>query len=67
MLARIPAVLIGQGARDEWYSSEKRSSDETRLRAAGVNVQNIVLDAGHEWTAEFSEACARFLDLISSR
>jgi predicted esterase len=63
-LARIPVVLIGQGARDEWYSSEKRASDEARLRAAGVTVQSIVLDAAHEWTAEFSEACARFLQLI---
>ena len=65
-LARIPVVLIGQGARDEWYSAEKRASDETRLRAAGVTVQSIVLDAGHEWTPEFSEACARFLQLISA-
>jgi predicted esterase len=63
-LARIPVVLIGQGARDEWYSSEQRASDETRLRVAGVTVQSIVLNAAHEWTAEFSEACARFLQLI---
>jgi predicted esterase len=65
-LARIPAVLIGQGARDEWYTSEKRLSDETRLRAAGVSVQSIVLDAAHEWTSEFSEASARFLQGIST-
>ena len=65
-LARIPVALIGQGARDEWYSSEKRVSDETRLRAAGVSVQSIVFDAGHEWTSEFSEASARFLRSIST-
>jgi predicted esterase len=65
-LARIPVALIGQGARDEWYTTEKRVSDETRLRAAGVSVQSIVLDAGHEWTPEFSQACASFLQLISN-
>jgi predicted esterase len=65
-LARIPAALIGQGARDEWYSSEKRVSDETRLLAAGVSVQSIVLDSGHEWTPDFSDACARFLQSIST-
>jgi len=63
-LARIPLALIGQGVRDEWYTSAKRTSDETRLHAAGVRVQSIVLDAGHEWTTEFSEACGRFLQLI---
>ncbi|HLQ78513.1 MAG TPA: dienelactone hydrolase family protein, partial [Terriglobia bacterium] len=67
MLARIPIALIGQGARDEWYTSDKRTADETRLHAAGVTVQSIVLDAGHEWTAKFSDACARFLQSISSR
>lgn len=66
-LARIPAALIGQGARDEWYSSEKRTSDETRLCTAGVTVHSIVLDAAHEWTTEFSETCARFLEPISAR
>lgn len=66
-LARIPIALIGRGARDEWYSPEMRTSDESRLHTAGVDVQSIVFDAGHEWTAEFSEACGRLLHLISPR
>ena len=61
-LARIPTVLLGRGVRDEWYTSEKQAADEERLRAAGVvAVQSVVLNAGHEWTAEFSEISSQFL------
>jgi predicted esterase len=60
-LARIPNVLIGRGVRDEWYTSEKQAADEERLRAAGVAVQSVVMNAGHEWTAEFSEISSQFL------
>jgi predicted esterase len=60
-LARIPAVLIGRGVRDEWYTSEKQAADEARLRAAGVAVQSVVFNAGHEWTAGFSETASGFL------
>ena len=60
-LTRIPTVLLGRGVRDEWYTSEKQAADEERLRAAGVAVQSVVLNAGHEWTAEFSEISSQFL------
>ena len=64
-LARIPMVLLGRGARDEWYTSEKLASDEERLSAAGVRIQTVVLEAGHEWTAEFSEISAQFLRSVT--
>jgi len=60
-LQRIPAVLIARGRNDEWYTAEKLTSDEQRLRTAGVSVQSIVLDASHEWTPPFSEICGQFL------
>jgi predicted esterase len=60
-LASIPTVLIGRGVRDEWYTSEKQAADEERLRAAGVAVQSVVVNASHEWTAEFSEISSQFL------
>jgi predicted esterase len=60
-LASIPTVLIGRGVRDEWYTSEKQAADEERLRAAGVAVQSVVVNASHEWTAEFSEISSKFL------
>jgi len=63
-LSRIPFVLIGRGRRDEWYTAEKVAADEQRLRAAGVNVQTVHYDGGHEWTIEFAQAVSRFLQKI---
>jgi predicted esterase len=60
-LARIPAVLIGRGVRDEWYTAEKVAADEQRLRSAGVSLRALVLDGGHEWTRPFTDASADFL------
>jgi predicted esterase len=60
-LSRINAALIGRGVRDDWYTAEKLASDEQRLRAAGVSVETLVLDAAHEWTAEFAAACGGYL------
>lgn len=61
-LAKISAVLIGRGLRDEFYTEEKLSADERRLQDAGVGVEIVRYEGGHEWTAEFSRAVARFLD-----
>ena len=60
-LARIPNVLIGRGVRDEWYTAAKQAADEERLRAAGVAVHSVTINAAHEWTAEFSEIVSDFL------
>jgi len=56
--AALPPVLIGRGARDEWYSAEKFKKDLRSLPAATV----IELDAGHEWTDEFRAAAGDFLN-----
>jgi predicted esterase len=66
-LSRIPSVLIGRGVRDEWYTAEKLASDERRLRAAGVVVEAVVLDAAHDWTPEFAIAGARFIESSLAR
>ena len=60
-LKRIPVALIGRGIRDGWYTAEKFESDKERLRAADVSVRTAVLDAAHEWTAPFSDACGELL------
>ena len=60
-LARLPAVLIGRGERDTWYTAEKMTADLQRLRTAGVTVDEVVLDAGHEWTPAFSQIAGKFL------
>ena len=61
LLARLPATLVGRGARDEWYSQEKFERDVTRLREAGVDVRPFSFDAGHEWTPAFSAEAGEFL------
>ena len=61
-LAPLSSVLLGRGARDEWYTGEKWRSDAARLQNAGVHVETTEFDAAHEWTAEFSGAAAVFLD-----
>jgi predicted esterase len=60
-LARIPQALIGRGERDDWYTPQKFSDDEARLRAAGTNVVVTTFDGGHEWTADFNRVAAAFL------
>lgn len=61
-LAAVNAVLIGRGQRDELYSADLNANDEKRLREAGVDVHSVAIEAGHEWTADFSAAAGRFLD-----
>jgi predicted esterase len=60
-LSRIRTVFLARGTRDEWYSAQKMTDDERRLREAGVRVQVFSFDAGHEWTPEFAQAAARYL------
>jgi predicted esterase len=63
-LARIRTVLLARGIRDEWYTAERMSGDERSLREAGVNFQSFSFDAGHEWTEEFNQAAARYLQSL---
>lgn len=63
-LSRIPAALIGRGAADQWYSQEKFDTDVGRLRSAGVHVQTLVFEGGHEWGAAFSAAAGSFLATV---
>jgi predicted esterase len=60
-LSRIPHVLLGRGVRDEWYTPEKMDADLRRLTVAGVIVETVTFDGGHEWTLDFGRAVSRFL------
>jgi predicted esterase len=60
-LAKIPAVVLGRGQTDEWYTEEKLAADERRLRKAGVNTKIVRFDGGHEWPPDFSRAVGEFL------
>jgi len=61
-LARIPAVLVCRGAKDEWYTTEKFDGDIGRLRAAGAAVTPLAFDGGHEWSDAVVKAASAFLD-----
>ena len=60
-LAWLRGALVGRGARDEWYSAAKLDQDVARLEEAGTPLVRMTLDAGHEWTEEFSRAAGAFL------
>jgi len=60
-LARTRTALLGRGQRDEWYSADLFAADAARLREAGVDVDTVTLDGGHEWTPAFSAAAGAFL------
>jgi predicted esterase len=66
-LSRLESALVGRGVRDDWYTEEKFRGDLLRLRAATIDVTDVTVDAGHEWTNEFSEAAAAFLSRVRQR
>lgn len=57
---QLPPTLVVRGTRDEWYNEEKFNKDLKFLKGA-TNVSSVVLDAGHEWTAEFRDAAGALL------
>jgi predicted esterase len=58
---QFPRVLLGRGARDEWYSPEKLRSDESALQARGVQVETLTFDGAHEWHTDFAVRAAAML------
>ncbi len=66
-LGRIPAVLLGRGDQDEWYTAEKLETDKSRLLVAGVRVEIVTFSGGHEWSDTFRNAAAGFLKSLKSR
>jgi predicted esterase len=60
--AGLPAVLIGRGTEDAWYSDEKMARDVATLRGAGVGVAEHVFTAGHVWEESFIARAGAFLD-----
>jgi dienelactone hydrolase len=61
--AGIPAVLIGRGTRDDWYTQEKFEKDLKFLKTV-TNVTPCLYDGAHEWTDEFRAAAAEFLQRL---
>jgi predicted esterase len=57
-LTRVPRALVCRGSRDEWYTQAIFQRDLERLRHAGVAVQPLEFDGGHEWSDPVLEAAA---------
>jgi predicted esterase len=66
-LARIPAVCLGRGDHDQWYSPEQFAADQARLRDAGVDLTVLSFAAAHLWTTVFSDAVGSFLHRFTNR
>ena len=58
---RLPAVLIGRGRSDDWYTEAKMQRDVDALVARAAGVETVVFDGGHEWGEEFLAAAGGFL------
>jgi predicted esterase len=61
-LRRINKALVCRGTRDQWYAPATYENDLRRLRAAGVEVQPLEIDAGHEWSPPVVAAASQFLE-----
>ena len=58
---RLPALLIGRGTTDRWYTADKHEADLATLARLGVTVENCVFEGGHEWGEAFRQAAGRYL------
>jgi predicted esterase len=56
-----PRVLLLRGARDDWYTEAKLSSDVAALERRGITPLVHVYDGAHEWTAEVAQQIAGFI------
>lgn len=63
----VERALIGRGTEDPWYTHEKLQADVAFLRSIGVGVQTTVFPGGHEWTDEFRQSAAAFLESVLTR
>jgi len=57
----LPAVLIGRGDRDEFYTAAKLAVDASWLGAQGIEHVTLTFEGGHEWTDAFRRAAGDFL------
>jgi len=56
-----PRLLLLRGARDDWYTEAKLSSDVAALERRGVTPRVHIYDAAHEWTPDVAAQIAAFV------
>ena len=57
----MPPVLLGRGAKDDWYMADKEAADRATLARIDARVEVCDFDGRHEWTDAFRAAAAAFL------
>lgn len=62
--AGLPAVLLGRGTTDAWYTEAKMAADVATLRGAEVTVEEHVFEGGHGWDDSFVARAGAFLDKV---
>ncbi len=63
--SQFPPAVVGRGTRDTWYTEDKLKADLTLLQSKGAHVRAVVFEGGHEWTDEFRQAAAQFLQSLT--
>ena len=58
-----PAVLVGRGEEDDWYTHDKLDQDIKFLRSLSVPVKSLIFLGGHEWTEDFRIKAGEFLSI----
>ena len=56
-----PAVLIGRGDGEQWYTEEKLADDLAALDALEIPVEVCRFAGGHEWAPAFVDRAREFL------
>lgn len=64
--ARLPALLVGRGTTDPYYTEAKANADLGVLGRAGVDVTIHVFEGGHEWDDSFVRRAGAFLDGVAA-
>jgi predicted esterase len=60
-LPAFPAVLIGRGSEETWYTEDQLTRDLQTLQEHGIEAEAAHFDGGHEWTEDFLARAGVFL------
>ena len=63
--ASLPAILMGRGAADQWYTEQMASADRQVLENAGIAVESFLFEAGHVWDPMFIARASAWLDSLA--
>ena len=62
--ASLPAILIGRGRTDHWYTEAKAAADHQVLEGAGSRFEDFVFEGGHVWDSTFVDRASAWLDSL---